>query len=128
MLSPVICDIEVNFMKKNVFSQFYRKLSFSLYITACTSSRIYNGYSLFFLLSLQVEAYKAEVALKKVKRHPSLVAEKITVPDVEMKKASFEKTKGSHGDMEKSTDQVSTSCISTKEADTNTSIGRPLNW
>jgi hypothetical protein len=43
-----------------------------------------------------------------------------------MKEASFMKIKGSHGDVENSTDQVLKSHISTKEEDTITSIGRPF--
>ncbi|KAJ4814151.1 Exosome complex component Rrp42 [Rhynchospora pubera] len=75
-----------------------------------------------------VETYNAEVALKKVKRHPSLIAQKITVPDVEMKEASFQKTKELSADMENSPNQTSTSLTTTKDRDTNASIGRPLNW
>ncbi|KAF3337710.1 protein RRP45A-like protein [Carex littledalei] len=70
-----------------------------------------------------VETYNAEVALKKVKRHPLLVAQKITVPDVEMKEASFEKMKNSDGDMESSPNQASTS-----RTNTNASVGRPKIW
>lgn len=84
--------------------------------------------TIYFLLFLQVQSYNAEIALKKVKRHPSLIAHKITIPDVEMKEMSFEKTKGSNGDMDNSTNQVSTSRTGTKERDADVSIGRPLNW
>lgn len=74
-------------------------------------------------MSLQVETYNAEVALKKVKRHPLLVAQKITVPDVTMKEASFEKMKNSDGDMESSPNQASTS-----RTNTDASVGRPKIW